>query len=193
MFYSKKIIVGASLSALFLTSCGVTPPVNFPQGGWRPMNDFPNDITEIPLTQQKLYQPLRIDVSLKGMLQRWARQANFSLSYRHSSDFTLSRDVARIQQPNIEEAIRELNEMYQHKGVNIRLVDNHILVNYSEYLDNPDLKNTKPNTNQPIVSFPKLPDLPDVSSSIPPLNQEGHVVIDTNKEVQQSDTSKEHP
>jgi hypothetical protein len=190
MFYSKKIIIGASLSALFLTSCGVTPPVNFPQGGWRPMNDFPSDITEIPLTQQKLYQPLRIDVSLKGMLQRWARQANFSLSYRHSSDFTLSRDVARIQQPNIEEAIRELNEMYQHKGVDIRLVDNHILVSNSEYFGNSELKNIKPDTKQSIVSFPQLPDLSDVSGSPAFSNQENHAVIDTNKEVQQSDTSK---
>ena len=193
MFYSKKILISLSLSILLLASCGVTPPVNFPQGGWRPMNDFPSDITEIPLTQQKLYQPLRIDVSLKGMLQRWARQANFSLSYRHTSDFTLSRDVARIQQPNIEEAIRELNKAYQHKGVDIRLVDNHILVSSSEYLGDHDLKDIKPNTNQPTASFPKLPDLPDVSSSIPLSNQESQVPIDSNKEVQQSDATKEHP
>ena len=178
MCYAKKIIISLSLSTLFLTGCGITPPVNFPQGNWRPMNDFPNDISEIPLTRQKIYQPLRIDVTLKGMLQRWARQANLSLSYQHDSDFTLSRDVARIQQPNIEQAIRELNEAYRHKGVDIRLVGNRILVGNSEYSSNPNLENSSLLKNQPIVSFPKLPDLPDAPSNLTPLSNQEPPVID---------------
>ena len=192
MFYSKKII-SLSLSALFLTSCGITQPVNFPQNSWKPMNDFPNDITEIPLTRQKLYQPLRLDVSLKGMLQRWARQANLSLSYRHNSDFTLYHGVAKIQQPNIEEAIRELNEAYQHRGVDIRLVDNHILVNYSEYSDRLDSKDSKPVITQPIAPFPKLPDLSDVPSSTSLSDQADHAVVDTNNNVKGGNAPNEHP
>lgn len=168
MFYKKNPIFALSLSALLLTSCGITPPVNFPQNSWRALNELPSDATEIPLFQQRLYQPLRIDVSLKGMLQRWTKQANMTLSYKHSSDFTLYSGVANIQQPNLEEAIQELNTAYQHKSIKIYLANRMVVVTGEGMSDSRPMSDPSRTLDPKDASFPSLPDLPSSRKSVQP-------------------------
>src|SRR3546814_13609103 len=60
-----------------------------------------------------------MDRTLKSMLTRWAKDSKRTLSYLHSSDFTLYRDVADIRTTDLEDAVSRLTSAYSAEGVSI--------------------------------------------------------------------------
>src|SRR3546814_8947667 len=58
-----------------------------------------------------------MDRTLKSMLTRWAKDSKRTLSYLHSLDFTLYRDVADIRTTDLEDAVSRLNSAYSAEGV----------------------------------------------------------------------------
>src|SRR3546814_3059755 len=73
-----------------------------------------------------------MDRTLKSMLTRWAKDSKRTLSYLHSSDFTLYRDVAEIRTTDLEDAVSRLNSAYSAEGVSITNDDRPIVVRRSE-------------------------------------------------------------
>src|SRR3546814_1962549 len=73
----------------------------------------------IPLYQTYVFYPSPMDRTLKSMLTRWAKDSKRTLSYLHSSDFTLYRDVAEIRTTDLEDAVSRLNSAYSAEGVTI--------------------------------------------------------------------------
>lgn len=97
-------------------------------GRWRPVNHFSEVPQSIPLYQNYVFYPSPMDRTLKTMLTRWAKDSRRTLSYLHSSDFTLYRDVADIRTTNLEEAVSRLNSAYAAEGVSIASDDRRIVV-----------------------------------------------------------------
>lgn len=116
------------LLVLTLGGCNSTPPAPNFSSSWQPLNTYADKITEIPLVRQHYFEPLPIDGTLKNMLSRWGHEAGMSFNYNHTSDFTLSHEVSRIKQPNIEAAIAEINEIYTTKQIVISVASGQLVV-----------------------------------------------------------------
>ena len=97
-------------------------------GRWRPVNHFSEAPQSIPLYQNYVFYPSPMDRTLKSMLTRWAKDSKRTLSYLHSSDFTLYRDVADIRTTDLEDAVSRLNSAYFAEGVSITSDDRQIVV-----------------------------------------------------------------
>jgi hypothetical protein len=69
-----------------------------------------------------------MDRTLKSMLTRWAKDSKRTLSYLHSSDFTLYRDVADIRTTDLGAAVSRLNSAYSAEGVTITSDERQIVV-----------------------------------------------------------------
>ncbi len=114
------------LFALSLAGCVThAPDIN---SRWRPVNHFSEAPQSIPLYQSYVFYPSPMDRTLKSMLTRWAKDSKRTLSYLHSSDFTLYRDVADIRTTNLEDAVSRLNSAYSAEGVSITSDDRQIVV-----------------------------------------------------------------
>ena len=125
---------------LTLGGCNSTPPAPNFSGSWQPLNTYADRITEIPLVRQHYFEPLPIDGTLKSMLSRGGREAGMSLNYNYTSDFTLSNEIARIKQPNIEAAIAEINEIYATQQIAISVESGQLTV--QRIISDQDKKNT---------------------------------------------------
>ena len=97
-------------------------------GRWRPVNHFSEAPQSIPLYQNYVFYPSPMDRTLKSMLTRWAKDSKRTLSYLHSSDFTLYRDVADIRTTDLGDAVSRLNSAYSAEGVSITSDDRQIVV-----------------------------------------------------------------
>ena len=56
-----------------------------------------------------------MDGTLRAMLSRWAKDSRMTLSYLHSSDFTLHEPVSKVMTGDIEEAASQLTSAYGGK------------------------------------------------------------------------------
>lgn len=109
-------VVALALLACVLAACGTTPAPNF-RGRWQPVNQLDSVPRELPLHQAYVYAPSPMDRTLKNMLTRWARDSRMTLSYLHSSDFTLHQPVASISSQSLQQAISQLNAAYAEQGI----------------------------------------------------------------------------
>jgi hypothetical protein len=80
--------------------------------GWKPVNGFAEQPSELPLQQAYVFQASPIDRTLKAMLARWAVDTGKALDYRHPSDFTLHRPVAEIRTTRLQDALVRLESAY---------------------------------------------------------------------------------
>jgi len=110
-----------------MVGCATTPAPDF-RGRWKAVNRYAADTREIPLHETYLFYPAPMDGTLKTMLTRWARDSNMSLSYLHTSDFTLHAPVARIRTGDLQDALSQLNTAYDGRGVVISVSQNQIVV-----------------------------------------------------------------
>jgi hypothetical protein len=110
---------GCALSVIAaLAACGTQPPSDFGDD-WRPVNRYQTATAEIPLSPAYQYLATPIDGTLKTMLERWARDSGFKLSYDLGSDFTLHQPVSRIRTADIQAAVSELSAIYAPQGVSV--------------------------------------------------------------------------
>ena len=62
------------LLTLAVAACGTTPPADF-KGRWKPVNRYSEAPTAIPLRADTAFYVSPLDRTLKGLLERWARDA----------------------------------------------------------------------------------------------------------------------
>lgn len=92
------------------------------------MNRYAEEPREIPLYETYVFYPAPMDGTLKTMLTRWARDSKMTLSYLHSSDFTLHTAVAQIHTNDLQEAVSQLTSAYAAQGVSVATEGNQIVV-----------------------------------------------------------------
>ena len=143
------------LSCLILSACAA-PPAPGISGGWQPLNGYTDSVREIPLVRPYYFQALPIDVTVKGLLERWSKEANLPLVYEHPSDFTLQTNVARIQEPNIEDAVRALNKIYEAQHLTVQAVSGRGLVVSYLFHDEPDPTIAPIKETVPIIDTPRI-------------------------------------
>lgn len=115
------------LTLCTLAACATRPPSDF-HGSWTPVNRYSETPQAIPLQSAYQFYATPLDRTLKGMLERWARDSRLTLDYGHESDFTLFRQVADVRTGDLPTAIRELNILYAAQRVHIRIDGDRLLV-----------------------------------------------------------------
>lgn len=126
MFFSRSFWC-CNAALFFLTACASSSSApDFPHA-WRPLNDLPDQVVEIPLTKQHVYQVTQLDTTVKGLLERWGEEAKIPVVYDHSSDFTLFKGTKKIQALSLQEALSELTEMYADHNIVFYLNNNIIM------------------------------------------------------------------
>lgn len=130
----KKTVALSSIviaSALVLTACATrsAPEV---AGRWKPVNRYADVPQEIPLQQSYVFFVSPLDGTLKNTLTRWAKDSKMTLSYLHSSDFTLHNKVADIRTANLRDALNQLSAAYASQKVQIQTEQNQIVVRFAE-------------------------------------------------------------
>ncbi|WP_018152865.1 hypothetical protein [Leeia oryzae] len=122
MHYRILLVTALSYS---LAGCSATPP-NY-GGNWAPVNEYAKDIQEIPLTHPYRYYALPIDKTLKNLLGRWAMDTGTTLSYQHTSDFSLNKQAGEIRTATLAEALAALQAIYRTQGIRIEQTANNTI------------------------------------------------------------------
>ena len=85
------------------------------------MNRYAAQPREIPLTPVHEFRASPLDLTLRSLLARWARDVRMPLDYRHRSDFTLYEPVSRIRSSDLHDALSRLAALYalQHVAIDV--------------------------------------------------------------------------
>lgn len=118
------------LSMLSLVACA-THPVPGISGRWTAVNHYAATPQEIPLHQAYVFYASPLDVTLKTMLARWARDSQMTLFWRHPSDFTLYGPVAQLRTVSVADAVARLSTLYEAQHVVVTVDGNAIVVRHS--------------------------------------------------------------
>lgn len=119
----------ALLAVVMAATAGcATKPAPEYGGRWKTVNRYAEEPREIPLYEAYVFYPSPMDGTLKTMLTRWARDSKMTLSYLHSSDFTLHSAVAQIHTNDLHEAVSQLTSAYAMQGVSVTTEGNQIVV-----------------------------------------------------------------
>ena len=119
--------VSAAVLLVLLAGCA-TPPAPDARGRWKPVNRYSETPLAIPLTPAYVYFAAPLDRTLKGLLERWARDGNMKLDYRHDADFTLHRPVADVRSDDLRDAVARLGALYAPQQVAIEVEGDRIVV-----------------------------------------------------------------
>lgn len=130
--FSKVLAVIALTVAL--AACATRPAPDF-GGRWKPANRFAETAEAIPLQDAYLYYASPMDGTLKKMLERWAKDSNMQVDYRHPMDYTLYTAVASVRTPSLQEAVSQLNAAYSAQQVSIGVSGDQIVVRVSSGAD----------------------------------------------------------
>ncbi len=124
--HNKAALFSMVVAAALLAGCAANSAPDFPKT-WKPLNELPETTTEIPLVKQHVYQVTQLDTTVKGLLERWGEEAKMPVVYDHPFDFTLFRQVKKIQQTDLNAALQELGELYADKGMAFYIQNNVIM------------------------------------------------------------------
>ncbi|MBL8263631.1 MAG: TcpQ domain-containing protein [Xanthomonadaceae bacterium] len=125
---TKFLLVLATVVAL--SSCATRPAPDF-GGRWKNINRFAEETQAIPLQDTYLFYASPMDGTLKAMLERWAKDSNMTLAYRHPMDYTLHSAVAEIRTPSLQEAVSQLNAAFAAQQVSVGVSGDEIVVRVS--------------------------------------------------------------
>ena len=126
---SFRLFLALALVAL-ATGCATRPAPDF-GGRWKPVNRFSEETQAIPLQDTYVFYASPMDRTLKAMLERWAKDNDMTLTYRHPMDYTLYSGVAEIRTPSLQEAVSQLNTAYAAQQVTIGVSGSEIVVRVS--------------------------------------------------------------
>lgn len=126
---SLSYLVRPAIILLFvgLTGCATPPPAQV-RGRWKPVNHYGEQPQAIVLRPAYVYYATPVDRTLKGLLERWARDARMTLEYRHDSDFTLYRPVADVHSDDLRSAAAQLATLYAPQQVAISVEGDRLVV-----------------------------------------------------------------
>ena len=148
-----------------LTACNTTPPARDFSGVWQRLNAFPTETKEIPLVTQHIYRAMTIDVRLKSMLGRWAKEAGVVFRYDHPSDFVIHAPVANIQQPDLGAALEEVNAVFAEHNVRAELLGGVLYVRSTVAVESSATNKTASTYDPPALR--PLPPFPTLNLSAP--------------------------
>lgn len=126
---TKKNLLLSALIALLIVQagCATRPAPDF-KGRWKSVNRYAETTEAIPLHQSYVFQAAPMDGTLKNMLTRWAKDSKMSLSYLHSSDFTLHAPVEQVSTYSLEQAASLLTSIYAGQRVSVAIEGKQIIV-----------------------------------------------------------------
>jgi hypothetical protein len=113
-----RIVALFGLAAL--AGCGTTPPSDFPEK-WDSLNTFTEEIQVIPLSRPYVYQAIKLDVTLLGMLTRWTEDSGLKLQSECKNDFSISGRARGLAAASIEEAAKEVESIYAAHHVRFKV------------------------------------------------------------------------
>lgn len=113
--------------AVTLVACGTTPAPNY-GGRWQPMDRLAPEATPILLQRHYVYYVAPVDNTLKGVLERWARDSGVPLDYSAAHDFTLHSVSGHVRADDLGTAVRMMQTAYQSYGLSIRFESGRIAV-----------------------------------------------------------------
>ncbi len=116
---------------LLLAACATRPAPDF-RGRWKPVNQLADAPVAVPLQQAYVYSATPMDKTLKSLLTRWAKASKQTLSYLHSSDFTLYGPVQDIHTTSLDHAVSQLGIAYAPYGALVALEDGQIIVRHMQ-------------------------------------------------------------
>lgn len=129
---SRRVRKFVLLGLVFvLAACATRPAPDF-RGRWKPVNQFADAPVALPLHQAYVYSASPMDKTLKTLLTRWSKASKHTLSYLHSSDFTLYGPLQDIQTASLEQAVSQLGTAYAPYGVQIAIEAGQITVRHSQ-------------------------------------------------------------
>lgn len=123
----SALFLSVTVALATLAGCATPPPPDF-RGRWKPVNHYSETPQAIPLQPAYVYYAAPLDRTLKGLLERWARDSHMTLDYRHDADFTLHRPVADVHSDDLRTAIGELGALYATQQVAIEIDRDRIVV-----------------------------------------------------------------
>lgn len=112
---------------VLLASCAARAAPDI-RGRWMPVNHYPSQTQEIPLRSAYAFRAMPLDRTLKGMLERWARDRRMTLAYVHGSDFTLHAPVAGLRTDDLTDAAARLSSIYAAQRVAVSVDGDRIVV-----------------------------------------------------------------
>ncbi|MDO5692743.1 MAG: hypothetical protein Q4G70_09725 [Pseudomonadota bacterium] len=118
----------APVLCIVLGACSSPPPPPSFGSDWKQVNTFTTEVQTLPFHVEHMYVVRPLDRTLKGLMQRWAKESGMTLDYRASADFTLSVQTANVRSPVLPDALSCLNGVYQPHGASMALVVNAIVV-----------------------------------------------------------------
>jgi Toxin co-regulated pilus biosynthesis protein Q len=124
-----KFLISAAM-IVALSSCANRPAPDF-GGRWKNVNRFSEETQAIPLQDAYLFYASPMDGTLKKMLERWAKDSDMVLTYRHPMDYTLYAAVADIRTPSLQEAVSQINAAYASQQVSVGVSGSEIVVRIS--------------------------------------------------------------
>lgn len=116
MYVSFKNVVAVCLCWYANSRLCESVCFRFPNS-WKPLNELPDQVTEIPLVKPHVYQVTQLDTTVKGLLERWGEEANMPVVYDYTLDFTLYKKVSTVRNINLDNALSELSKLYEDKGM----------------------------------------------------------------------------
>ena len=128
---------------LVVAACATRPAPEF-GGRWKPVNQFAESPVALPLHQTYVFSASPMDKTLKTLLTRWAKASKHTLSYLHSSDFTLYGPVQDIRTASLEQAVSQLAIAYSPYGVHVSIEAGQIIVRHAQSMTTTDASEAAP-------------------------------------------------
>lgn len=113
------------LLGVFLAGCGATSREW--SGAWQPVHPAATAPRVLPLQGQREFYVAPLDGSLRGVLSRWARDAQLELDWHIHEDYTLFGLIATVRAADLDEALAQLSALYAGQRVDLSRVEGRIV------------------------------------------------------------------
>ncbi len=131
------LIAVMALVVCTLAACGTKPAPDF-RGRWKAVNEVDAAPRAIPLQPVQRFLVLPSDRTLKGVVDRWAKESGRRSAYRASTDFSLHIDAAKVSASNLDTAVAQLSAAYAAQGIRIDVQPTSIVVSLGGVARGPD-------------------------------------------------------
>lgn len=117
----KIKLIFTLLIGLAVAGCSsLKNPEDF-NGKWRPINSFDKTIKVMPLGGEYYYGVLEFDLTLQGLVSRWASDTGVPIEIKCVNDFSIPSKLLQMQVNNINAALYEINSIYKDYRVDVKL------------------------------------------------------------------------
>lgn len=116
----------APLVLALLQACAAPQAPDFADN-WKPVNTFQEVAVEIPLKEEgelHKFQMLPTDSTLRGLMQRWAKESGGELDWQYPSDLSLVATLQNVKDNNFQKALQAVRRSYAEKKLRIQVLSN---------------------------------------------------------------------